>query len=200
MKACIPSKSLNAILFGLICILLKFVTVSYAEEFKDPPFILPKQSELNKLRSALITTNRGKIKVELYPEDAPWHVANFKYLADKKFYQGLKFHLYQPDYIIQGGDPLGTGKGGPGYSLPAEFSKHHHAAGTLGMARLENAFNPERRSHGSQFHILMRDSTRMDSEFTIFGKVKEGMKVVKKLRLGDTIQDVVVFVTPEVKK
>ena len=192
-------KQVKTILLALACNLLLFDVALHADDFKDPPFLLPKPAELNKIRSAVIITNKGKIKLELYPEDAPWHVANLKYLADKGFYQGLKFHLFYPDYIIQGGDPLGTGKGGPGYSLPAEFSKRQHIAGTLGMARLENSYNPERRSNGSQFHILMREAPRMDNDFTIIGKVTEGMKVVKKLRLGDTIKDLVVYVKPEKK-
>jgi len=174
---------------------LLYLVANISQAFaQNPPFILPKQSELNKLRTAVLYTNKGKITIELFPEDAPWHVASLKYLADKGFYRNLKFHLYYPDYIIQGGDPLGTGKGGPGYSLPAEFTKRKHEPGTFGMARLPDVHNPERRSSGSQFHLLMRESPRMDGEYTIMGRVIKGMKVLKDLRKEDVIEDLVVFV------
>lgn len=185
-------------LWQILCLALYSwlsVNLAYAElEQAAPPFSLPKQSELNKLRSAILFTNKGKIYIELYPEEAPWHVANLKYLADKGFYKNLSFHLYYPDYIIQGGDPLKTGKGGPGYSLPPEFSKHIHGSGTVGMARLSNSQNPERRSNGSQFHILMREAPKMDNEYTIIGKVVNGMDVARRLRKGDVIEDFVVYV------
>ena len=162
----------------------------------EPPFKLPALSDVRKIRHAVITTNRGPIYIDLYPDSAPWHVANFKYLADKGFYRGLKFHLVYDEYIVQGGDPTGTGSGGPGYSLPPEFNQQKHVAGTLGMARISGSNNPERRSNGSQFHILMREAPKMDSGYTIFGRVVNGMKTVRRLRLGDTIEDVVVYVTP----
>ena len=119
-----PQKLKDALflaLFALGCLLLGAPCKGIAQ--KEPPFILPKQSELNKLRSAVISTNKGELRLELYPEDAPWHVANFKYLADKGFYRNLPFHLYYPGYIIQGGAPSAKNlNSGPGYSLSAEFS------------------------------------------------------------------------------
>jgi cyclophilin family peptidyl-prolyl cis-trans isomerase len=167
----------------------------------DPPFKLPPQTELLKLRSAVIETSRGSLYFELLPEEAPWHVANFKYLADKGFYQGLRFHLYQPGYLIQGGDPKENGFGGPGYSLPPEFSTRAHKFGTLGMARKPDAYNrkkqlvnPERRSSGSQFHILLAEAPHMDGRYTVFGKLVGGSETLNRLRADDTIKKVTVYV------
>jgi cyclophilin family peptidyl-prolyl cis-trans isomerase len=167
----------------------------------DPPFTLPPRAELLKIRSAIVTTSKGKLYFELFPEDAPWHVANFKYLADKKFYDGLTFHLYQPGYLIQGGDPKANGFGGPGYSIQAEFSTRNHRFGTLGMARKPDGYNtkkqltnPQRRSSGSQFHILLNDAPHMDGRYTIFGKLVGGGDVLEKLRRGDTIEAVTVYI------
>lgn len=180
-------------------ILSAVTTVAYAES--DPPFALPPRSELLKLRSAVVETSRGTLYFELLPEEAPWHVANFKYLADKKFYQGLRFHLFQPGYLIQGGDPRGSGFGGPGYSLPPEFSSRNHKFGILGMARKPDAYNkkkqlvnPERRSSGSQFHILLDDAPHMDGRYTVFGKLVGGANVLSQLRADDTIKKVTVYV------
>jgi peptidyl-prolyl cis-trans isomerase B (cyclophilin B) len=184
----------------LIAIALGAVAVPCLAE-SEPPFTLPPRVELLKLRSAIIETSRGSLYFELLPEEAPWHVANFKYLADKKFYQGLQFHLFEPGYLIQGGDPKGTGHGGPGYSLQPEFSPRNHKFGTLGMARKPDAYNrkkqlvnPERRSNGSQFHILLSDAPHMDGRYTIFGKLVGGSSVLSELRRSDTIKNVTVFV------
>lgn len=164
---------------------------------KDPPFKLPQPQELGRIKSAIIYTNRGNLYFDLFPELAPWHVANFKYLADKGFYHNLRFHLFIPNYIIQGGasDPSKPDSG-PGYSLPAEFSDEKHVPGTLGMARKIDFLNPERRSHGSQFHILLTDAPPMNGRYTIFGRLVSGMKVLESLRKGDIIQDIKVFVRP----
>lgn len=154
------------------------------------------------IRSAILETSQGRIYIELFPEEAPWHVANFKYLADKGFYNGKTFHLYEPHQIIQGGDPRGNGFGGPGYTLPPEFSKRHHSFGTVGMARIPNtdqqgrSINPERRSNGSQFYFILGDDDplRMDRDHTIFGRVVGGLDVMERLRPGDTIQGLTVFI------
>lgn len=168
---------------------------------KQPPFDLPSKGEVLKIRSAILETSQGKIFIELFPEEAPWHVANFKYLADKGFYRHLSFFIYKPDYLIQAGDPQGTGKGGPGYDLPAEFSARHHIRGSLGMARKPDVdaksgkrTNPERRSNGSQFHILLGDAPHMDGQYTIFGKVVGGFDALDHLRRGDRIVKLTVFI------
>ena len=168
---------------------------------KDPPFNLPPKQEVLKIRSAIVETSKGKLFIELFPEEAPWHVTNFKYLADKGFYRNLSFHFAQRDYLIQGGDPLKNGKGGPGYDLPAEFSSRNHIPGTLGMARKPDVdertgkrANPERRSNGSQFHILLTDAPHMDGQYTVFGKVVGGFDTLKEIRAGDRIMKVTVFI------
>jgi len=167
----------------------------------EPPFELPQKSEVLKIRSAIVETSKGKLFIELFPEEAPWHVANFKYLADKGFYRNLSFHFAQKDYLIQGGDPLGNGRGGPGHDLPAEFSGRNHTLGTVGMARKPDVdaktgkrANPERRSNGSQFHILLADAPHMDGHYTVFGKVVGGLDTLKHLRAGDRIIKVTVFI------
>ena len=173
-------------------------TLSFA---KDPPFTMPPRAEVLKIRSAIVETSKGKICIELFPEEAPWHVTNFKYLADKNFYRNLTFHFAQRDYLVQGGDPLGNGRGGPGYDLPAEFSNRNHVLGTVGMARKPDVdektgkrTNPERRSNGSQFHILLTDAPHMDGHYTVFGKVVGGFETLKNLRAGDRINKVTVFI------
>lgn len=175
------------------------IRIGYADS--EPPFTLPPRRELLKLRSAIIETSQGSLYFELLPEEAPWHVANFKYLADRKFYRGLPFHFYQPGYLIQGGDPKGNGFGGPGYSLPPEFSPRNHKFGTLGMARKPDTYNkkkqlvnPQRRSSGSQFHILLDDAPHMDGRYTVFGKLVGGDDVLSRLRTNDKILNVTVYV------
>lgn len=190
--------------FLSVCLSLGLMATSGVPEVRaetGPPFELPAKPDLRKIRSAIVYTNKGKLFFELDPEAAPWHVANFKYLADKGFYRGLTFHLFEPGYIIQGGDPQGTGKGGPGYTLPAEFSGTHHRFGILGMARKPDLFdqtgrsvNPERRSSGSQFHILLGDAPHMDGQYTVFGRLVGGEEILRTLQKGDTIKDVKVFV------
>jgi cyclophilin family peptidyl-prolyl cis-trans isomerase len=184
----------HALLIGYLCWSLP----AFATE---QPFELPQKSEVLKIRSAIVETSKGKLFIELFPEEAPWHVANFKYLADKGFFRNLSFHFAQKDYLIQGGDPLGNGRGGPGYDLPAEFSGRNHTLGTVGMARKPDVdaktgkrANPERRSNGSQFHILLADAPHMDGHYTVFGKVVGGFDTLKHLRAGDRIIKVTVFI------
>lgn len=185
----------------IVSVLLLAFGLSRQAVAKQPPFNLPQKGEVLKIRSAILETSQGRIFIELFPEEAPWHVANFKYLADKGFYKNLSFFIYKPDYLIQAGDPQGTGKGGPGYDLPAEFSARHHTRGTLGMARKPDIdarsgkrANPERRSNGSQFHILLGDAPHMDGEYTIFGKVVGGFDALERLRRGDRIVKLTVFI------
>ncbi|MCB0328576.1 MAG: peptidylprolyl isomerase [Bdellovibrionales bacterium] len=172
-----------------------------AQEEQQVPFKLPPRSELLRIKSAVLTTNKGRIIFELYPETAPWHVANFKFLADNDFYDGIRLHIHRRGEIIQMGTPrLADPDGGPGYSLPPEFSERSHVRGTLGMARRPDIINPSRKSHGSQFHILLTDASRLDGSFTVFGKVVKGMDVADSLRRGDVIQDLTVFVRPDRKE
>ena len=123
--------------------------------------------------------NGGVIKAELYPEIAPNTVNNFISLINKGFYDGLIFHRVIPGFMIQGGDPLGRGTGGPGYCIKGEFTGNgfkndlHHSAGVLSMAR---TMAPN--SAGSQFFIMHEDAPHLDGQYASFGKVIEGMDVV----------------------
>ncbi len=126
--------------------------------------------------------NGDIIKAELYPEVAPNTVNNFISLIDKGFYDGVIFHRVIPGFMIQGGDPDGTGMGGPGYSIKGEFSANgfkndlKHTRGVLSMAR---AMNPN--SAGSQFFIMVADAPHLDGQYASFGKVTEGMEVADKI-------------------
>jgi peptidyl-prolyl cis-trans isomerase B (cyclophilin B) len=184
-----------------IAVFLVVATLSRRVIAQPPPFDLPPKSEVLKIRSAILQTSKGTIFIELFPEEAPWHVTNFKYLADKGYFRNLSFHFFQRDYLIQGGDPRGNGTGGPGYDLPAEFSSRSHTLGTLGMARKPDVdsktgkrANPERRSNGSQFHILLGDAPHMDGHYTVFGKVVGGFQTLSHLREGDKIVNLTVFI------
>lgn len=179
------------ILVSLIVVLSGWVS---AAPCADIPFILPSKGELAKLTSATLYTDRGEINFELYPGEAPWHVANFKYLADKGFFKNRPFHLYFPGYIIQAGALREGEKAVYGYFLPPEFGSRFHEEGTLGMARLPDEKNPQRLSSGTQFHILLDSNRKMDHSYTIFGHVTEGMEILEMLRKGDIIRDLKVFV------
>jgi peptidyl-prolyl cis-trans isomerase B (cyclophilin B) len=179
--------------FGIYIVLMIFLNTALVFG-GEPPFQLPSQKVLSTLKSAVIYTNKGELYFELFPEDAPWHVANFKYLADKGWYRNTKFHIFSPNYIIQGGAPNNNPEGGPGYSLPPEFNVHKNINGSLGMARMPSFMNPGRRSHGSQFHILMMENPRMDGNYTVFGQLTKGTMVLSNLQRGDIIHDIKVFV------
>ena len=172
-------------------------TAAFAEN--DPPFDLPPPPELLRIRSAVLETSKGSIYIRLFPEAAPWHVANFKYLADRGFYRNLPFHLYEPGFAIQTGAPGPQARSGPGYTLPPEFNKQRHEPGSLTMVRKPNDLDlaHTRRSHGSQFRIMIRSAPEMDGKYVVFGKVVKGMEVVESLRLGDVIKNLQVFVKAE---
>ena len=150
------------------------------------PFKMPRSAR-ELAEAALIETDKGDFEIEFYRNEAPVTVANFQHLAANNFYQDLTFHHYVPGFIVQGGDPLGNGKGGPKWTLPPEFSDVKHVRGTVGMAKLPNSINPERRSNGSQFYITLRQAKHMDGLYTVFGHVTRGMEIVELLRPGDRI-------------
>ena len=134
-----------------------------------------------------IETDHGSILIELYPDTAPNTVANFKALAAKGFYDGLKFHRVIAGFMAQGGDPEGSGMGGPGYKIKAEFNERKHLRGTVAMAR---SAHPD--SAGSQFYICFDAHPHLDRQYTVFGQVIEGMDVVDQIRQGDTMSRVTV--------
>ena len=127
-----------------------------------------------------IQTNQGTIQVELYPDVAPNTVNNFISLVQKGFYNGTIFHRVIPGFMIQGGDPEGTGMGGPGYSIKGEFAANgfannlKHTAGVISMARAQN---PD--SAGSQFFIMVEDAPHLDGQYAAFGKVTQGLEVAQ---------------------
>ena len=153
----------------------------------------------NKQYFATVKTNKGNIKVELFAKDAPMSVTNFIKLSKEGFYKGLTFHRVEPGFVIQGGDPTGTGRGGPGYTIPAEI-KMPHTEGALAYARLPDTdpmgkpVNPNKESSGSQFYITLAPQPALDGGYTVFGQTVEGMDVIKQIQRGDVMQEVVVEV------
>ena len=131
------------------------------------------------MSAATLQTNHGAIDVELFDDDAPTTVENFRKLAGDGFYDGVVFHRVIPDFMIQGGDPTGTGMGGPGYTFEDEFNDHKVERGALAMA------NAGPNTNGSQFFIVTAEATPwLDGKHTVFGRVTSGMDVV------DTISQV----------
>ena len=128
------------------------------------------QIDPEKTYYATIVTAKGDIVVQLDASAAPLTVNNFVSLVRDGFYDGLTFHRVEPGFVIQGGDPLGTGAGGPGYTVPAEIGLPH-TEGALAMARQADAVNPERASSGSQFYITLAPTPQLDGAYTVFGQV-----------------------------
>lgn len=143
------------------------------------------------MSKAEIHTAKGVMKIEFYDQDAPNTVANFIKLAKSGFYDGLTFHRVIPNFVIQGGDPTGTGAGGPGYKINCELTgnNQYHDRGVLSMA------HAGRNTGGSQFFIChSRDNTaHLDRNHTCFGKVYEGLEVIDAIRQGDKMDKVVVI-------
>ncbi len=135
--------------------------------------------------AARITTKYGDIVFKFYPNDAPTTVAAFIKLGRDGFYDGLTFHRVEPGFVVQGGCPEGTGRGGPGYNLREEFNANKHVQGTVAMARAESP-----NSAGSQFYICLEAAPFLDNKYTVFGQVTEGMDKVQKIKVGDTIERV----------
>ncbi|MFN8358232.1 MAG: peptidylprolyl isomerase [Spirosomataceae bacterium] len=139
---------------------------------------------------AIMETERGTLTIELYEKETPITVQNFVKLSKSGFYDGLKFHRVIPGFVIQGGDPTGTGAGGPGYSIPCETSadKQYHDRGVLSMAHR----GPN--TGGSQFFIChnRQNTTHLDRRHTCFGKVVEGLDIVDAIQQGDKILKVTI--------
>ncbi len=129
---------------------------------------------------AVITTVRGEFTIEVRPDVAPETVNSFIFLARDGYYDGVTFHRVIPGFVAQGGDPTGTGSGGPGYTLPAEFSELPYERGTVGVAR---STSPD--SGGSQFFIAFGPQPSLNGQYTVFGQVTEGMDVVECLTARD---------------
>lgn len=156
-------------------------------QFKEPTKAMV--FEEGKSYVAVIHTSKGDVTCELNYKDAPLSVTNFMQLAQGGFYNGLIFHRVVPNFVVQGGDPEGTGRGGPGYTVAPEI-KLPHAQGALAWARLSDNVNPQKRSSGSQFYITLEKIPYLDGEYTVFGQTISGMDVIKKIEQGDVIKSI----------
>lgn len=137
--------------------------------------------DLNKKYTATIEVEgKGNIVLELFAKDVPIAVSNFVYLSQKGYYDGCTFHRVLPNFVAQGGDPTGTGTGGPGYSFGLEITEHKHVAGAISMA---NTGRPN--SNGSQFFICFQAQPNLDGKYSVFGQVIEGMDVLNKITPRD---------------
>jgi peptidyl-prolyl cis-trans isomerase B (cyclophilin B) len=133
------------------------------------------------MSAATLQTNHGPIELELHDDDAPKTVENFRKLAGDGFYDGVIFHRVIPDFMIQGGDPTGTGTGGPGYTFEDEFNDHKVERGALAMA------NAGPNTNGSQFFVVTAEATPwLDGKHTVFGRVTSGMEVVDAISQVET--------------
>jgi cyclophilin family peptidyl-prolyl cis-trans isomerase len=138
--------------------------------------------------TAVIVTNKGEFKFELYQERAPTTVANFIELAESGFYDGLTFHRYEAGFVIQGGDPQGTGMGGSEKTIPLEVHPElKHVEGAVGMAR-----SADPNSASSQWYVTLAPAHPLDGGYAVFGLVTSGMDVVMSLRAGDVMEHVTI--------
>ena len=142
------------------------------------------------MKTAEIVTAKGTMKVEFYEKDAPGTVKNFCDLANKGFYNGLKFHRVIPGFVLQGGCPKGNGSGGPGYNIKCELTggNQYHDRGVLSMA------HAGRDTGGSQFFIVMSraQTSHLDGAHTCFGKVVDGISTIDEIRQGDVIEKITI--------
>ena len=144
-----------------------------AKSYSKPPEMT---IDANKSYTATIDPSAGTVTVELYPKVAPQHVNSFVFLAREGFYENVIFHRVIPGFMIQGGDPTGTGTGGPGYRVKAEFNDLKHTRGVLSMARSNDP-----NSAGSQFFLMHADAPFLDGQYTAFGKATSGLDVIDKI-------------------
>jgi peptidyl-prolyl cis-trans isomerase B (cyclophilin B) len=140
-------------------------------------------------RTAIIETSKGQIKIILNEDLAPITTANFIELSERKFYDGLKFHRVEKGFVIQGGCPYGSGTGGSGKTIPLEVSPNlkHGDAGAVAMAR-----STDPNSASSQFYITLAPTDFLDGNYAVFGRVVEGMDIVRQIQVGDVMNRVYV--------
>jgi peptidyl-prolyl cis-trans isomerase B (cyclophilin B) len=146
------------------------------------------QIDTKKSYSAIVETSRGTIELEMYAQYAPKTVNNFVFLAREKFYDGVTFHRVISNFMVQGGDPTGSGRGGPGYRFEDEFAGNplKHETGVISMANAGPGTN------GSQFFITHSPQSHLDGRHTVFGKVVKGQDVVNAIRQGDKMVKVTI--------
>ena len=153
------------------------------KQYSAPP---PITIDPNKNYSATFKTSRGEIVCELFAKDAPKTVNNFVFLAREKFYDGTVFHRVIANFMVQGGDPTATGRGGPGYKFEDERNAQKHEVGSLSMA------NAGPNTNGSQFFITHVATNWLDGKHTVFGKVIKGQEVVDAIKQGDELTGVTI--------
>jgi peptidyl-prolyl cis-trans isomerase B (cyclophilin B) len=155
-----------------------------AHQWSSPPALTIDTTKTYKV--TITTADKGTIELELYPQHAPLTVNNFVFLTSQGFYNGLKFHRVISNFMIQGGDPTGTGSGGPGYKFADEVRGNPltHQTGVISMA------NAGPNTNGSQFFITHAPQPHLDGKHTVFGRVTSGMDVVNSIRQGDVMIDV----------
>jgi peptidyl-prolyl cis-trans isomerase B (cyclophilin B) len=156
-----------------------------SKQYSAPPAMT---IDTNKKYAATLATSKGPIVVDLFPGDAPKTVNNFVFLAREGFYNGTKFHRVIKDFMVQGGDPTGSGSGGPGYKFEDEVGrgKPKHKVGSLSMANAGPGTN------GSQFFITHVVTDWLDGKHTVFGQVRSGQEVVNAIQQGDSLESVTI--------
>jgi peptidyl-prolyl cis-trans isomerase B (cyclophilin B) len=173
----------GAVLTLFLTGVIKMPSSQPAKSYNSP---VPMVIDINKKYTAVIKTAKGDLTLELYPQDAPVTVNSFVSLARKGFYNGLTFHRIIPGFMAQGGDPTGTGSGGPGYKFQDEFSSRTHQAGSLSMA------NSGPNTNGSQFFICYAPQPHLNGKHTVFGQLTQGMDALKQLVNGDKMTEVII--------
>ncbi len=167
---------------GLILAVLLLASCAGAaperKTYSAPP---PMALDTSKRYTAIIKTEKGDLVLELFAVDVPVTVNNFVFLASEGFYDGTTFHRVLPGFMAQGGDPTGTGAGGPGYSFADEFTRHTHSTGTLSMA------NAGPNTNGAQFFVTYSPQPHLDGMHSVFGQLTKGMDVLEAIKAGDRI-------------
>ncbi len=153
------------------------------KSYSSPP---PMTIDPKKNYAATIKTGKGDISIELFAADAPKTVNNFVFLARDGFYDNTSFHRVIPGFMAQGGDPTGTGRGGPGYKFEDEFCHHTHTAGALSMA------NAGPNTNGSQFFITYAPQPHLDNRHSVFGKMTSDMSILESIQNGDVIETITI--------
>jgi cyclophilin family peptidyl-prolyl cis-trans isomerase len=156
--------------------------------FQAPPDL---QIDPNKIYLATIATDKGDIVVEMYSQEAPIGANNFIVLASLGYFDGITMTVDASGPAILGGDPLGTGEGGPGYEVPAELGLPN-LKGAMGYLRVPDQFNPDRVSSGSQFYMALNDFPELDGVYAVFGQIVEGLDVAEQVATGDLIQQITI--------
>lgn len=162
---------------------MKGINIMAKSTYSSPPTMT---IDTGKKYTATLETVRGNIVLELFAADVPTTVNNFVFLAHDGFYDGTTFHRVIPGFMAQGGDPTGTGAGGPGYSFADEFTKHIHTTGALSMA------NAGPNTNGSQFFITYAPQPHLNNRHTVFGKMTSDMAILKSITNGDVISKITI--------